>query len=410
MILKLSCRNIFRQKKRTALTLITVIVAICFAVIGDGLNSGLKWQLKNVYIHTETSSLKIYRKDFKPKDEDINPLEHPFLNFDEIDKLVSSTAWIKASSARISFTGSAVSSGLELPCRFLGIDGERENAVFNRKNDLVSGQFLDPADSTSVVIGMELAALLSVKTGDFVTIIARTSLKAINAYDCRICGIIRTGNPMIDSSQIFLSRGFASDFVQSGPTEIAVLADTQDDFRLFPLTDKLNASFSSHDARADSWLVELADLFSLIRMREKIFAIIVGFILIMAAAGIANTMLMAMLERKREIGILMAGGMSRREILSLFLSEGTFIGLLGSLIGMCLGAAIVHYYQIHGIRVPADITKVGGDFPVRDMFYPYLNWSMALFYFLIGSGVAMLSSLYPAWRALQLDPVEAIKG
>ena len=103
-------------------------------------------------------------------------------------------------------------------------------------------------------------------------------------------------------------------------------------------------SLSDLNVSCYTWSMEMKDILSMLSLKEKSLAFIVGVILMMAAAGIANTMLMAMLERKREIGILAASGMRRREILSLFFSEGMCIGLIGSIAGLLAGGMLVLYF------------------------------------------------------------------
>lgn len=206
-----------------------------------------------------------------------------------------------------------------------------------------------------------------------------------------------------------MMRDLASEFIElPDANDLAVKTASGDDTLLETNLKALNSMLEPEAARAWSWLKELEDLFNLIRIRERVFAVIVFIILAMAAAGIANTMLMAMLERKREIGILMASGMLKSQILKLFLLEGFFIGLCGSTAGLIIGSLIVLYFQKHGIRIPQEFTKMDGNFPVSDTLYFYFSMSHALLYFATGILTAVLAAFYPSWKATALNPVEAI--
>jgi putative ABC transport system permease protein len=132
-------------------------------------------------------------------------------------------------------------------------------------------------------------------------------------------------------------------------------------------------------------------------------------LLLMAGVGIINTMLMVMLERKREIGVLMANGMNRKEILLLFLSEGTAIGVIGSFIGFIFGTLLTLYYQKNGILLPEGSDALASNMPISNVFYFSYNYTISIIYLIAGIFVAAISSIYPAYKATTLEPAEVIR-
>lgn len=395
MIPKMIFRNIFRHRKRTLLTLVTMIVGIYLAILGEGLNSGLEHQLTDLYIKTDTSLYKIYGKDFYAEKDDNDQLEYPVIQIKEVEKVLGG----KNYSKRLIFEGSVTNGLEELSVQFIGVDPQKENEVFNREKYMVKGPFVRGEDS--LVLGIELTRLLGLSIGDQVTIMARTASESMNAYDMTLTGIIKTGNIIMDSNTVFVDLNFAGKFADTEEiNDIAVGSELSHEE--VEELERLDVDFAT-------WQEEIEDIFMITSIRRKAFAIISFTILLMAGVTIANTMLMAMLERQKEIGIMMANGMYRKEILLLFLGEGTFVGILGSSIGFFLGAMTTTYYQNKGIEIAVKSSDLGINIPFSDRLYLYFEPEKSFVIFLIGILFSAAASIYPAIKSIKLDPSVAIK-
>ena len=395
MILRMAFRNIFRHKSRSILTMITMIVGIFLAIIGEGINSGLENQVKDIYIKTELADYKLYSKGFHQDKIDNDQLEFPIENSAEVMTILSKYK----NSPRISFQGSVTDGLEELSVDILGVDKKLENSVFNRSGYMSSGVFLDNPEG--IVVGSELFKLLKLKLGDQLTVIARTAQNRINAYDLTVDGVIQTGNPFLDSRLVFIDIKLAEQFADTtSVNDIAVRGELSFD-EIKKIEDL--------GVEAISWRDEIKGVLEITRIRRRAFAIISFTILLMAGVGIANTMIMAMMERQKEIGIMMANGMPRKDILILFLGEGSIVGLIGSFLGFVMGTIFVLHFQKEGIPIDLDTADLGMSIPISEKLYTYFNLSRSLIFMFIGVLISILAILYPSIKSTKLNPVEVIR-
>jgi putative ABC transport system permease protein len=165
------------------------------------------------------------------------------------------------------------------------------------------------------------------------------------------------------------------------------------------------------DLEAFSWK-ELAGEFLMIsKMKTRNSSLIIFIMLIIASMGIVNTMLMAVLERTREIGMLSAMGMRKAEIIILFLFEGGIIGAIGSLLGCILGGLGGWYLEVHGWKLGTDVFHdfMAAFYPLKNVFYADLTLDVLIMTFVLGTAIAVVTSFYPALKAARLNPVEALR-
>ena len=395
MIVKMAWRNLFRHKKRTVLTLITISVGIFISIFGEGINRGMYSQVKNTLRSSSLGYYKIYGKGYYEERLTNDPLEYPIDNYKELEKML---VGIKHSS-RLVFKGTLTDRARSLNVNFIGMNKDDENSVFARDNYMLEGS-LDMGNA-SVVIGYKLAELFELEIGSEIIIGARTADKALNAYDVKVVGIIKTGNPFMDASTVFMSRSFAEEFAGAQFINDIVIGEE--------LPKESLDIFKEGESEFVPLEKELVDIEKITRVRRKFFGVISVAILTMAGLGIANTMLMAMMERHKEIGIMMAGGMRRPSILGLFLLEGSISGLVGGFIGFFGGTVAVLYYEKNGMYL-GNIEELGTNLPFSDRLYFHYDLKISLFYFTAAFICALAAAFYPAYKATKLNPVEVLKN
>jgi putative ABC transport system permease protein len=403
MIFRLAIKNIFRNRRRTILTLTAITFAVFLAIVADGFNKGFEWRTGNLFMKTETGIAKIVSHDYELEDID-NPLDYSIKNYYPIINRLKLEPRVKEFSPRVTFSGRLNNGVEDIKATGIGIDPLQENAVFNRSKGIIAGSFLKPNES-GIIVGAKLAELLELTVGSYVTVVARATEMGYNATDLEVKGLIQTGNMGIDENTFFVPIAFAQDFL-SFPMITDIAIQLKHNNQLTSFLKDFAPKQKNADYKVFSWRDFARDYISIIEIQNKKIAVLTITILLMAGAGILNTMLMAMMERKREIGNLMAIGVDKSKILLLLLVEGLLIGFIGSVVGLLAGSSVILFFQENGINLADKIRII----PVVDKFYTHLDLKVFFQYLVIGTLVAGLASIYPAVKAIRLLPVEALRN
>lgn len=393
MILKMAYRNVFRNKKRNLLTLSLMIVGIALAIFYDGLIKGFSYETFEIYKKTDLGLYKIYAKNYyknRNEDEKIDYL------FDEKEILNMST--FNNYSVRLNFQGTLSNGEFSLPINYYGVNSKNENIVFDRDKDMVQGKFIE--NKNSLIIGWGIAKDLNLKIGDNVTIITRTSKKSINAYDMNITGIIKTKNTILNKNTVFLDLDFAKEYLLTDKINEIVTMEK--------LNKKTINELNNYDVI--SLEEELKDMIDLMKYKAKAANNSIILILAMAGVGIANIMLMSMLERGKEIGIMLANGMESSDIKKLFLLESFILGVIGSLLGFILGLILVLYASKYGIPLPKELYKnIDLNIIMPEKMTAIIDIITYIKFTLFGIFIATISGFYAANKSSKIEPLDVLK-
>ena len=408
MITKMAFRNIFRHKIRTILTMVAVFFGIFITLFGVSVNNGMTRYAITQFIKTDIGVFKIYKKGFYEEKNDLDPLKYTIEDSKRIKSTIREVFPDAKVETRLAFNGSMTDGDSDLPIRIIGIDPKNENEIFLRKDSVINGDYLLEKDSEEILIGEKNAELLKLKPGDYITLMTRDSNKSLNAYDVMVKGIFKTGNNMVDENQVFINYSFAKEFVstKSGNEMVVSITNTSRkliDSKIQKLQNKLT------DARVVPWYEEIKDFIKTMELDEKSGQIMMAIILLMAGVGITNTLIMAVYERKQEIGILYSMGFDRKKIITLFTLEGGLIGLFAAVLAGIAGGIMIIYGAKYGLNIPAGQESMKS-IPVGSRIYTYLEPIKMMYYLLSGVVVACIASIYPAWFATRLNPVEIMRG
>ncbi len=402
--LSLALRNIFRNKRRTAITFMAIITGVVSLIVFGGFIEYTFWGLREQTIKTQLGHIQLYEKGYSEKGI-AEPSKYLIKNPQEIEKAISNIPNITMVTHRLTFSGLISTQEKTLPCKGIGVVVENERKMSDFET-IVAGKQLDVDQTDGGIVGSELMKALGAKVGDYLTILTTTPDGVINAVDFKVVGIMQTGSQDYDSVFVKLPIQAVQNLLNTTSVEkiIVFLKDTKDTDKVAAmLTEVINKN--KMDLELKTWS-ELAEFYwKVVGVYHGIFNVVKIIISVIALFSIANTITMSVYERVREIGTMRAIGTTRGRIITLFITEGALVGVFGGLLGIFVGILVAHIINMSGgiyISPPPGMSRGYVSLILivpKVVFYAFSSIVV----------VAILSSIYPAYKASRLKIVEALQ-
>jgi len=301
--------------------------------------------------------------------------------------------------------------------------GKRAHGVFLRGIDAESemkttdiGRFMKEGsieslttknDSPGIIIGKELASSIGVFKGDVMSILSPVGkigplgmLPKVRQF--RVVGIFEVGMFEYDSNLVLTDLRTAQEFFDMKDEVTGIQLRLADIYKASVVRERIHKQLA-FPLYAKDWMQMNRNLFSALKLEKFAMFIILILIILVASFNIVSTLIMNVMEKKREIAILKAMGATDKSIMSIFMLQGLFIGLLGTVIGIAGGyllCYVLNTYQI--IKLPADVYYLS-HLPVKTKFSDFLAVSLS------AVGISFLATIYPAWQAAKVNPVEPLR-
>jgi ABC-type lipoprotein release transport system permease subunit len=377
------------------------MVGVWAVLAGTGFMNGFLVSYMSETINHDVSNIQVHHKQLS-EDNDIK-----FFIPNAAEKAGDMRNWpeVKAVTSRILVNGMISSAKKASGVQIKGIDVENEKRVTALDSLIIDGAYFEGIKRNPVIIGSKLAEELNVKVRSKIVLTFSDVDGEMVSGAFRIVGIIKTSSIKLNElSAIVLAKDIAPLLgIENEYHEIAAL--TQSNIEESIIVDKYHSKYP--DDLAQSWKEIAPNLAYMADMYGQMLYILMGIILLALVFGIVNTMLMAVLERIKELGMLMAVGMNKSKIFFMIVIETIYLGLVGTPLGLLFGYLHVSYYSKKGV----DLTEYSEgleSFGYSTDLYPYLEPSVFL---IVSTGIfftAILGALYPAWKAIKLKPVEAL--
>ena len=400
----LSVRNIFRNRRRTAITVFSIVVGFAAMACFGGFIEFSFEGLRETTIRTQLGHLQIYARGYAEKRVS-DPESVLIADPQEVLERIAEVPGVAAVTPRLSFSALGSTGKAAVNVSVVGVDPAGE-ADFSEFETLVAGSPLEPGEPEVGLIGEELRRGLGAEIGDWVTVLTTSFDGVINAVDFRVAGVVRTGSREYDSVFVKVPIGVAQRAKETGDVErIVVLLDDTDDLPAVQprVTEILSTLDREFEVRRWDELAGFYDaVVSLYTGLFTVFAAIVGVVVMFS---VANTMTMAVFERTGEIGALRAIGARRSILIAMFLAEGAGVGLLGAGLGVAASWLIAGAVEMAGgIPMPPPPGMSQG-------FQAYLKLTGEVLRnaFAVTVAATLISSVYPAFAASRIRIVEALQ-
>lgn len=400
-LLRIAIRNVWRNRRRSLITFSALFLGLGILVSVRSFLIGLQATLREEVVLSQTGALQVHRVGFLSSVSVSLELDLPA--DDAFLAKITAVSGVKAASPRISFPGMANANDTTAFAVFTGIDPRHEFEVCPRRAELISaGTTLARTDPASTILSHDLARSIGVTIGERTTLLTNDRDGVLNAIDLNYVGMYGQAHMQLPEKKFGLvPLAMAQEVLRIGPraTEIVISIDRLDDAeKIKPLVQTaLGPAYE-----VTSWRDVAAFVEDAVALQTIVLNVMAGIFLLVALLGIANTMFMSVSERIREIGTMMAIGVRRWQILTLFLLEAMLIGLSGGLMGAAVGSCWVLYFGSKGMLLRAGIF----DKPLH--VYPTIAPGYVLSVVALAALGAVLAALLPSLQASRLRPLEAL--
>lgn len=403
MILAVAWRNIWRSKTRSLVILVAICLGLASGIFYMAFYKGMVDQRINSAIKTEASHIQIHHKNYLSNPDK----KFVIANTDSVVQVVKSIKDVKAVSSRIIVNTMIQSPTTGAGVKVTGINPKDEKQVTNLYSKLIEGTYFENSKRNPIIIGKKLADKLKVRLKSKVVITLQDMEGNMTGAAFKIVGIYETSNTAFDQNCVFvrktdLSRVMAMN--ANASHEIAVLLDKNE--QLASVDQTLKAELPNLDIK--TWRETMPE----VSLLESSFGItmvfFIGIILLALLFGIINTMLMAVLERTKELGMLMAIGMNKFRVFSMIMLETVMLSLFGGFCGIALGWILNLYFGAKGIDLGTWATAYKS-MGIDTLVYTRLSFSISLEIAVMVIITGIIASIYPAMKALKLKPAEAIR-
>lgn len=402
MLFRLAWRNIWRNKLRSTVLVLSVIIGLWAGMFIMSFSWGLNKEHVKDVIETQLSHIQIHHPDFQ---ED-KMVEYTISNGDVIKEKLKADSRVKGVASRNITSGMISSPSYAAGVMIYGIKPEEEKSVTTILAAVIKGSDFTNEKRSELLIGEKLAEKLGVKLKNKIVLTFQSKSGEITSGSFRIVGIFKTKNSENDESTVYTRFSDLSQLLGTGKDihEIAVLL--KEDAMFEGIAKELTLAYPG--LQVQTWKQLAPELQLIVDSFYQYMYIFIAIILLGLMFGIVNAMLMAVLERQHEFGMLMAIGMNKKNVFNMIMLETLMLTSVGIPIGLMITYITIEYFHKYGIDISA-FSKGMAKFGYSTVIHPELETTYYFDVALMTAGSAVLSAIYPAIKALKLEPASAIR-
>jgi ABC-type lipoprotein release transport system permease subunit len=404
LYLRMAWRNIWRHRRRTLIIVLAIGLTMWMMMWYDGIMAGFTQAIYGNAIKVLGGNIQVHAANYH--DQISQPALLPLGNDQAVVKAVLAQPQVVGASRRINTNGLATNRKGAFGITITGIEPEKELPINLVAQHVVAGRYLTPNDQDMAFIGKGLADAMELNVGDRFTLAGRDVHDQMRTRTMTVAGIYDIGMPDVEKRTIYTSLTEAQDLYGLPGQATEVVVSLKQIGQEPAVIKSLQSSLPGYEM--DSWQTNFPELQQTIEAKTTYMNYFSYFILFIVAIGILNLLLMAIMERTREIGVLAALGLKPRQILGSFLLEGIMMGLVGVVFGVALGLI----FNFLTGRVGWDFSAFSGMTTytalISGKIYPTLGMEKLVMRTVVVLVFSVLAAFIPAWLASRSEPAKAL--
>lgn len=406
VLTKIAWRSIWRSKLRSAVVIFAIASGLLGGLFSSAWMNGMAQQrVENTFVY-EIGHMQMHHPEYAENKDVKKTIKSTNSKLEKLGNLTG----VKAVTERVLVTGMSATANKNMGVNIIGVDPEQEKKVFQiyKKIDSSSGSFFGLEKKNSIVISRALADELKAKIKSKIVLTFQDYKGEITGAAFKVVGIFKTDNNPWDKMHVFVKNDDLRRVLELPPDESHEIVMLLDDFEQAEVLEK-EFQLLFPDTKVQGW-AEISPYLSLMSgYMDTMMGLFMVIILGALGFGIVNTMLMVVLERTKELGMLMAIGMTKKRVFMMIMLETIFLALVGAIIGEVLSMFVINYFNKTGIDlsfVGEGMESVGYAAITYPMLEGYRYAQITILVIITG----IFASIYPAWKALKLHPAEAIRS
>lgn len=413
-LLQLAWRNLWRNRRRTCITLAAIALGYAMLLFVACLMAGLRWQMIENGTSLILSQIQVHAPGYYPSRSIQKTIGgEKGTNVGALLAAITADRRVYAAAPRVYGEGLVSAGDRSAGVELLGVVPGQEERVTLLQTQIIKGSYLMTRTPKSVTMGDKLASTIGVRLGSQIVLLTQAADGSMGNDLYTVGGIFHTGIDAMDLGLVLMPLSSLQELLQLPPGRIHEIG-----IKLVDITQAtaVAAALQTRLAtivpiRAMAWPELAPELAAYVQFNRGITFVLFIIFFLLAVIGIMNTMLMAVFERTRELGMLMAIGMRPLQIIGLILAEAAGLAAASLLLGAAIGAPVLWYLQVHGLDLGGSTGEVislagvlvGHLWYGRQDFAAYGEAALGL------AVTALVSALYPAWRAAHFLPTEAMR-
>lgn len=404
MILKLAWRNIWRSKRRTAITLGMIIFAVVLSTLMMSIKEGLYANMIKSTAGDFSGYAQVHLKGFWAD----KTLEYAFELDDDVIQTIEAQKEVDGYLPRVEGFALAAVRNITKGSAVLGIDVDKEKKFTHLDERVVEGEYLS-ADDDAILIGNGLAKYLKIGVDDTIVLIGGgyQGRSAVGKYPIK--GIVKFGSPELSKQLVFMPMKAADLFYGSNGLVTSIILKTENSKKGILAAKNLQTELGE-TYEAMNWKELNPELVNLIQT-DKVEGYVFMFILYLVIGfGIFGTMLMMLAERKHEFGVLVAVGMKRAKLAVMVWGEVFILSILGSILGLICAFPVCYAFYVRPFRYGEEMAKMAEEYGIEAVIKTSLAPEIFIEQSVIVGIIASVIAIYPLIKLLNINAVEEMRS